>query len=265
MRIVVCAKEVLDPDAVNNYILAGNLKIGADGKTPEVAAIPRLINGFDEQAMEAALKIRDSGVECKITAVSIGTDQNDLLKHCAALGADEIISINAAPDQLDGQVIANLIAAYIKKSGGADLVLCGRQASDDDQGVVGPLIGERLGFPVAPLARAIEVSGSNVKVTRVTADGDEVVEGAMPAVVTISNEMGDPRFPTAKSKMAARKMKPEEIAVADLGLSADELTPRVVLVKQYVPEVQGNCEFLTGSPAEVAKQLITKLRADSLI
>ena len=75
MRIVVCAKEVLDPDAVNNYILAGNLKIGADGKTPEVAAIPRLINGFDEQAMEAALKIRDSGVECKITAVSIGTDQ----------------------------------------------------------------------------------------------------------------------------------------------------------------------------------------------
>jgi electron transfer flavoprotein beta subunit len=265
MRIVVCAKEVLDPDAVNNYILAGNLKIGADGKTPEVAAIPRLINGFDEQAMEAALKIRDSGVECKITAVSIGTDQTDLLKHCAALGADEIISINAAADQLDGQVIANLIAAYIKKSGGADLVLCGRQASDDDQGVVGPLIGERLGFPVAPLARAIEVSGSNVKVTRVTADGDEVVEGAMPAVVTISNEMGDPRFPTAKSKMAARKMKPEEIAVADLGLSADELTPRVVLVKQYVPEVQGNCEFLTGSPAEVAKQLITKLRADSLI
>jgi electron transfer flavoprotein beta subunit len=265
MRIVVCAKEVLDPDAVNNYILAGNLKIGADGKTPEVAAIPRLINGFDEQAMEAALKIRDSGVECKITAVSIGTDQTDLLKHCAALGADEIISINAAADQLDGQVIANLIAAYIKKSGGADLVLCGRQASDDDQGVVGPLIGERLGFPVAPLARAIEVSGSNVKVTRVTADGDEVVEGTMPAVVTISNEMGDPRFPTAKSKMAARKMKPEEIAVADLGLSADELTPRVVLVKQYVPEVQGNCEFLTGSPADVAKQLITKLRADSLI
>ena len=214
MRIVVCAKEVLDPDAVNNYILAGNLKIGADGKTPEVAAIPRLINGFDEQAMEAALKIRDSGVECKITAVSIGTDQTDLLKHCAALGADEIISINAAADQLDGQVIANLIAAYIKKSGGADLVLCGRQASDDDQGVVGPLIGERLGFPVAPLARAIEVSGSNVKVTRVTADGDEVVEGAMPAVVTISNEMGDPRFPTAKSKMAARKMKPEEIGRA---------------------------------------------------
>lgn len=265
MRIVVCAKEVLDPDAVNNYILAGNLKIGADGKTPEVAAIPRLINGFDEQAMEAALKIRDSGVECKITAVSIGTDQTDLLKHCAALGADEIISINAAADQLDGQVIANLIAAYIKKSGGADLVLCGRQASDDDQGVVGPLIGERLGFPVAPLARAIEVSGNNVKVTRVTADGDEVVEGAMPAVVTISNEMGDPRFPTAKSKMAARKMKPEEITVADLGLSADELKPRVVLVKQYVPEVQGNCEFLTGSPAEVAKQLITKLRADSLI
>ncbi len=265
MRIVVCVKEVLDPDAVNNYILAGNLKIADDGKTPEVAAIPRLINGFDEQAMEAALKIRDSGVDCQITAVSIGTDQKSLLKHCAALGADEIIAIDADVNTLDCQVVANILAAYIKTSGGADLILCGRQASDDDQGIVGALIGERLGHAVAPLARAIEVNGSSLKVTRVTPDGDEVVEGATPAIVTVSNEMGDPRFPTAKAKMAARKKKPTTIAVDSLGLSADELAPKVVLTKQYVPEVQGNCEFLEGSPAEVAKKLIDTLRADSLI
>ena len=74
MRIVVCVKEVLDPSAVNNYALAGKLKMAADGKTPDVAAVPRLINGFDEQAMEAALRLRDAGVDCKITAVSIGGD-----------------------------------------------------------------------------------------------------------------------------------------------------------------------------------------------
>lgn len=265
MRIVVCVKEVLDPDAVNNYILAGNLNIGADGKTLEVSAIPQLINGFDEQAMEAALKIRDAGVDCTITAVSIGPDQKSLLKHCAALGANEIVSIDADLSTLDSQVTANILAAYIKSSDGADLILCGRQASDDDQGVVPALIGEKLAMPVVPLARAIEAKGSTLTVIRATPDGDEVVEGATPAVVTISNELGDPRFPTAKNKMAARKKKPVKIAVADLGLSAEELAPRVVLSKQYVPEVQGNCEFIEGSPEEAAKILIEKLRADSVI
>ncbi len=93
MRIVVCVKEVLDPNAVNNYVLAGNLKIAADGRTLDVPAMPRLINAYDEQAMEAALRLRDAGADCRITAVSIGRDLKDPLKHCAALGADEIVAI----------------------------------------------------------------------------------------------------------------------------------------------------------------------------
>lgn len=261
MRIVVCVKEVLDPAAVNNYALAGNLKIAADGRTPEVAAIPRLINGYDEQAMEAALRIRDQGVACTITAVTIGTDRKDLLKHCAALGADEIVAIDPGSAELDGQVVANILAAYVKSIGGADLVLCGRQASDDDQGVVPLLLAEKLGLPAATLARAVEVSGNSVTVTRATADGDEVVRGPLPAVVTVSNELGTPRFPTAKAKMAARKMSPVELAPAALGLTAQDLQPAVVMLRQYVPKVQGNCKFLTGSPAEIARELIEKIRA----
>jgi electron transfer flavoprotein beta subunit len=265
MRIVVCVKEVLDPDAVNNYVLAGNLNIAADGKTPDVSAIPRLINGFDEQAMEAALRIRDAGVDCTIVAITIGADQKALLKQCAALGADELIAIDPANDNIDGLGVATLIATYIENNGGADLVLCGRQASDDDQGVVPVLIAEKLGMATVPLARAVEVNASSLKITRATSDGDEVVEGNVPAVVTISNELGDPRFPSAKAKMAARKKKPKLLTAGDLGLSADQLMPKVVLVKQFVPEVQGNCEFLEGSAAEVAQQLIEKLRADKLI
>lgn len=265
MRIVVCVKEVLDPDAVNNYVLAGNLTIGEDGKTLDVSAIPRLINGFDEQAIEAALRIRDAGVECTITVVSIGTDKKALLKQCAALGADEIVAIDADVSELDCQVVANLLSGYIDTSGGADLVLCGRQASDDDQGVVPVLVAEKLGLPAVTLASAVDVNGNTLKVTRATPDGAQVVEGALPAVVTISNELGDPRFPTAKAKMAARKKKPTLVKVQDLGLSDADLIPNVVLCKQYVPEVQGNCEFLEGSPADVAKVLIDKLRADNLI
>jgi electron transfer flavoprotein beta subunit len=265
MRIVVCVKEVLDPDAVNNYVLSGNLKIGEDGKTLDVSAVPRLMNGYDEQALEAAQRIRDAGRDCSITAVTIGKDAKALLKHCAAMGADDIVHIDAGDTSLDCHVVANILSAYIRTSGGADLVLCGRQASDDDQGVVPALIGETLDMPVVPLARAIEVDGNTVKVTRVTPDGDEVVEGNTPAVITISNELGEPRFPTARAKMAARKKKPTVIAADDLGLSTDDLTAKVVLSKQFVPQVQGSCEFLEGSPAEVAQALMEKLRADSLV
>jgi electron transfer flavoprotein beta subunit len=262
MRIIVCVKEVLDPNAVNNYALAGKLTIGADGKTPEVAAVPRLINGYDEQAMEAALRIRDAGVDCRIVAVSIAADAKNLLKHCAALGADEIVAISPGADELDGNGIAALLAAYIRHSGGADLILCGRQASDDDQGVVPVLLGESLGMPVVPLARAAAVSGRTLTVTRVTPDGDEVVEGQLPAVVTVSNEIGVPRFPSAKAKMAARKMVPSEIDAAGLGLAPGELAPAVSLLRQFVPAIQGNCEILRGSAAEVAQQLVARLRAD---
>ncbi len=266
MRIVVCIKEVLDPSAVNNYALAGSLKIAADGCTLDVPGIPRLINAYDEQALEAALRLRDAGCECRITAVSIGRELQEPLKHCAALGADEIVAIGADAGALDHHVVANLLAAYIRSSGGADLVLCGRQASDDDQGVVPALLGEALDMPIAPLARAVALlEGGRLRVTRVTPDGDEVLEGALPAVVTVSNELGEPRFPSARDKMAARKKPLVEIALADLGLSDEQLTPRVVLAKQYVPEVHGQCEFIEGTPAEAAATLLARLREEKLI
>jgi electron transfer flavoprotein beta subunit len=131
--------------------------------------------------------------------------------------------------------------------------------------VVPALLGEALEMPVAPIARALELDGGTLRVTRVTAEGDEVVEGSCPAVVTVSNELGDPRFPTAKGKMAARKKKPTVVSLDELGLGRDALAPKVRLAKQYVPTIQGDCELLEGAPAEVAATLISKLRADSVI
>ena len=144
-------------------------------------------------------------------------------------------------------------------------MLCGRQASDDDQGVVPALLGEALDMPVAPLVRALALQDGRLRVTRVTPDGDEVLEGALPAVVTVSNELGEPRFPGARDKMAARKKPAVEIALADLGLTDEQLTTGVVLAKQYVPEVHGQCEFIEGTPAEAAATLIGRLRAEKLI
>lgn len=266
MRVVICAKEVFDPDAVNNYALAGRLEIGSDGKSLTQTTIPRLINGFDEQAIEAALLLRDAGVDVQITVVSIGSDPKSLLKHAAALGADEIAEIALDTNNLDTHAVAEILAAYIRSIGGADLVLCGRQASDDDQAVVPALVGEILGMPVIPVAKALAVQGKTLRVTRVTPNGDEIVECDGAAVVTISNELGEPRFPTAANKIKARKQKPTEVSLAAIGVDAAKLAPKVKLVRQFVPQIQGQCEILQGaSPAELAQTLIQKLRAESVI
>jgi electron transfer flavoprotein beta subunit len=267
LRIVICAKEVLDPDAVNSYAVAGRLTIGEDGKTLAQAAIPRLMNAYDEQAIESALRLRDGGVDATITVVSVGGDQANLLRHAAAMGADEIAAIPVDTSAIDYHAVAQLLAAYIRASGGADLVLCGRQASDDDQGVVPALIGELLAMPVITIARALELAdGPVVRVTRVTPDGDEIVEAACPAVVTISNELGLPRYPTAAGTIAARRMPQTVVAVDDLAVPAEALQPRVKLIRQFVPTIQGNCEFISGdTPAEVANRLIDRLREDRVV
>ncbi|MFP6625619.1 MAG: electron transfer flavoprotein subunit beta/FixA family protein [Deltaproteobacteria bacterium] len=264
MRIVVCTKEVLDPDAVNNYALEGRLEIGEDGKSMTQTTIPRLMNAYDEQAIEAVLKLRDGGLDCSLAVVTVGEDPAVMLKHAAALGADEVVHIEAADGEIDCHVAARLLAAYISSSGGADLVLCGRQASDDDQGVTPALIGEILDMPVVTVARSVELDGSLLKVVRVTPDGDEAVEVDCPAVVTISNELGEPRYPTMANKMAARKKAITTVAADSLGLEA--LSPRVRLTKQFVPSVHGECEFIEGaSPGDIAEALVARLRDDKVL
>ncbi len=268
MRIVVCVKEVLDPDAVGAYAVAGRLEIGDDGTLVQTT-IPRLINGYDEQALEAALQIRDAGSECEITVVSVAADATAVLRHAKSLGADGVVTIEPPAEGADCQVIATLLAAYVRSRGGVDLVLCGRQASDDDQGVVPALIGEMLGAPVVTIARAVASAGSTdapaVRVTRVTPDGDEVVEATCPAVVTVSSELGTPRYPTMPMKMAARKVQPDVVRSGDLGLKGEDLVARAVRIRQFVPAVKGECELIPGSPSEAADRLVELLVAERVL
>ena len=266
MRVIVCVKEVLDPDAVDNYVLHGKLEIGDDGKTLTQTSIPRLMNAYDEQAIEAALRFRDANIECTIDVVCIGSDPTAILRQAAAMGADEITTVPVDDREMDGQGIARVLAAYVKSKGGAELVLCGRQASDDDQGVVPAVLGELLDMPVLTIARAVELDGGNVRVTRVTPEGDEIVEASCPAIVTISNELGNPRYPTTMRTMKARRLNPNQVTLEDLSLSAADVARIVKMTRQYVSSVQGNCEFVEGAtPDEQANALIGKLRAERVI
>ena len=267
MKIVICAKEVLDPDAVDNYALVGKLEIGGDGKTLTQKSIPRLMNAYDEQAIECALRLRDAGLDCKIHVVAVATDPTKILQHAVAMGADEVATIPVDTGTVDGCATASLLAGFVKSLGGADMVLCGRQASDGDQGTVPALLGEMLEMPVVTIARAVEmVDGSTARVTRVTPDGDEIVEVSCPAVITISNEFGEPRYPTGVRTMKARKVKPTQVSPDSLSMGGDGGRPRVTMTRQFVEGITGSCEFLQGdSPAAVAQALVKRLREERVI
>jgi electron transfer flavoprotein beta subunit len=129
------------------------------------------------------------------------------------------------------------------------------------------LLGEMLGMPVVTVARAVElVDGSTARVTRVTPDGDETVEVSCPAVVTISNEIGHPRYPTGLRTMKARKIKPRLVSPDSLDLGAGGARPRVTMIRQSMASITGSCEFIEGgSPAAKAQNLIKRLRDERVI
>jgi electron transfer flavoprotein beta subunit len=261
MHIVVVVKQVLDPDGVNSYALWGKLAVDETGKSFTVAGtIPRIINAYDEQAMEAALRIRDSGVPCTITALSVGgTSNTEVLKRCLALGADNSVLVeDPLTERNDGFRTAALLGAAIGEMNDVDLVLCGRQGSDYDQGVVPGVLAERLDWALITLASAIQSDGASVQVARVTPAGIEEVEARLPAVVSVSNEIGVPRSPTSRSMLETRRRRPILRNAADLLPES----PRngAELVSVTVPTVQGQCEFIEGdSVPTLVEALLQKL------
>ena len=156
-----------------------------------------------------------------------------------------------------------------RKIGKYDLILCGREASDTNAGQTGPGIAEILGLPGVTLAKKIEITDSKAKVERVTADGYEVIEVPLPAVITVSNEIGEPRYPTIKGIMAAKKITPVVWKPADIGVEPPRLGAagrRAKMLRLFQPVHEGKCELADGdTPEEAAANLALKLREAKIL
>ena len=266
MNIIVCVKQVPDPQ-----MPLASFKIDpATNKLIPAPGIPPVINGYDEQAVEAALRLKEGG-DSKITVLSMGKDLvSDVIKKPLSMGADELVLLqDDAFEDSDDYATAQALAAAIRKIGEYDIIICGRQASDFDTGLVGAGIGEILGLPVITIARDVKMNDGVVRVEKVVADGYEVVEASPPVVVTVSNELGQPRYPTLRGIMAAGRKQPTVWTTADLGLDASAIGAagsRVKLMNLYQPEKVSQCEFIEGeSPAEVGANLALKLRENKVI
>ena len=256
-NIIVCIKQVLDPELPPSLF-----KVNSDTKKP---IPPRgrtpVLSPFDENALEAALKIKDAG-EAKITVISMGSGLDEMiLRETLAAGADDLIFLDDDTfEDVDSYATAYTLAEAIKKVGEYDLILCGRQASDTDAGQVGFAIAELLGIPSVSVATKIETSNGNLKIARLTADGYEVVEVSMPVLVTAGYEFGVLREASFEATMAADE---KEITIWDaqeLGVDLSELM-RTSMAELFIPPQEGSCQIIeAASPEEAAIDLAQKLR-----
>ena len=264
INIVVCVKQVMDPETP-----ASAFNIDPDAKRVVPApGIPPVVNGFDENAVEAALRLKDNGDAAKVTVISMGNGfVMDVMKKPLSMGADELILIDdAAASDLDAFATATVLTEAIKKVGEYDLVLCGRQASDWDQAHVPLGIAEMLGLPCVTLAQNIEVASDGIIVQRALTDGYEVVEAPLPALVTITNELGEPRYPTLRGIMQASRKQPTNWSTADVGLDAGALEPKLTLTDLYIPVSDNQVEVIEGEDAADSGRLLAlRLREEKLI
>jgi len=266
MNMIVCVKQVLDPEAP-----PASFKIDpATNKVVPPPGVSPIIDPYAEYAVEAALKVKDAQGG-KITAISLGTNQlRDIVKKTLAMGADELILLeDEAFDEGDSWSTAYALAMSIKKIGDYDIIFCGREASDWNAGQVGSGIAEILGLPSITLAKKIDITNGKARVERVTDDGYEVIEVSLPALITVSNEIGEPRYPTIKGIMAAKKMEPVIWKPADIEGDVSQIGAagrRTKLFKLFQPVREGKCEIVEGeSPEEAAVNLALKLREGKIL
>jgi electron transfer flavoprotein beta subunit len=261
MHIVVCAKQVPDPEAAFSMFKL-------DEQAKKVIPAPGLrmvMSPFDEQALEAALRVREAAGEARISVLSLGAESaRAVIRHGLAMGADDGVLL-ADPEFEDGDAgtTARVLAAAIAKLEDCDLVLTGRQAADWDVGVVGCGIAELLQLPVITFARDVRVSNGSVRVERVVEDGFDVIEAPLPAVVTVSNELGAARAPSLRETMRAARKPVMTWAARDLGLSPSEVGAggaRRMLERLFVPAKKGACELVEGTtPEEQGANLAQRL------
>ncbi len=265
-NMIVCVKQIADPEAP-----PGSFKVDEAAKMAIPATgVSQVVSPFDEQAVEAALRIKDAHGG-NITVLSLGKDfVMDVIKKPLSMGADELILLqDTAFEGADSYTTAYALAMAIKKVGEYDLIFCGRQAADWDAGQVGSGIAELLGIPSITPAQKVELVDSKIKVERVVTDGYEVIEASPPLLITVSNELGEPRYPKLKGIMAAAKKEVPTWNAQDIGADPAKLGAagaRAKVLKLFIPVKEGKCEIIEGeSLEEAAENLALKLRETRLI
>ncbi|MGD3107068.1 electron transfer flavoprotein subunit beta/FixA family protein [Streptomyces sp. YGL11-2] len=259
LRIVVCVKYV--PDATGDRHFAEDLTVDRDD-------VDGLLSELDEYAVEQALQIKEASDDAEITVLTVGPeDANDALRKALSMGADKAVHVE--DDDLHGTdaLGTSLVLAKAIEKTGYDLVVCGMASTDGTMGVLPALLAERLGVP--QVTQLSEVSVADGKVTG-RRDGDtasEQLEAALPAVVSVTDQSGEARYPSFKGIMAAKKKPVESLDLDDLDIEADEvgLEGAWTKVEEAAERPARTAGTIVADEGEGAKQLAEFLAGQKFI
>ncbi|MEK7308609.1 MAG: electron transfer flavoprotein subunit beta/FixA family protein [Nitrospirota bacterium] len=255
MNIIVCIKQVPD---------TAEIKINPETNTLMREGVPSIINPFDLHALEAGLQIRDK-LGGKVTVLTMGPPQAESsLREAISIGADDAVLLtDRAFAGSDTWATSYTLAKAIKKLG-ADIVFCGKQAIDGDTAQVGPETAEFLNIPHIAYVRKIEeVRNDYIRVQRLMDEGYDIVESSIPVLLTVVKELNEPRMPSLKGKMAAKKAEIKKMSAAQIEAEQNNLGLKgsPTQVKNiFAPQAKSEKMMLEGTPEEQADALIQKLR-----
>lgn len=261
LNIIVCVKQVLDPEVPSSAY-----KIDGESRRVICRGAPPVLNPFDENALEAALRIKDVH-ESRVTVISMGRMlAKAILRKALAVGADELLLLEDNTfDSFDSYTTAIIIAKAIRKIQVYDLILTGLQSADTNAGIVGPGIAEFLNIPSVTGARKAEIDDGKLLVEKAVSSGYEIVEVVTPALVTVTNELGNLRTATGAQLMNAQKKPITTWTVNDLDIEHYQ-KGKLELLDLFIPRVESRCEFIEGQTmAEAGANLATILVSDGLI
>jgi electron transfer flavoprotein beta subunit len=257
MKILVLVKQV--PDT------ATQVKVASDSRSIETTGITWIVSPYDEFAIEEALRIKEKRGQAgdEVVAVTLGPDRaKEALRSCLAMGADRAIHVNdPAFEGADTLTAARALAAVMKLEA-PQLLLAGRQAIDDDMGAVGAQVAELLGWPCLSwvMEEAITGDGAKLRAGRQVEGGLEIFELPLPCVLTAQKGLNEPRYPTLKGIMGAKKKEIKDLKAADLGLGQLDRELSVVALEALPPRAPGR--ILTGDAKDMARELVRALRED---
>lgn len=255
VKIVVLMKQTFDTEA--KVTLDSQGKINRQG-------VQLIINPYDEFAVEEALRIKEKhGGE--VTLVSVGGDSvQEALRQALAMGADKAVLINPEVEEVDEYTTATILAKAVAGME-YDLILGGWRAIDDGSAQVAGRVAEILNIPVVNQVTKIEIEDGKAVATRDIEGGNEIVEVPLPAVLTSQKGLNEPRYPTMKGIMQAKKKPMEKKGLADLGLDAGQVAAKVKALSFFLPSPRAAGKIIEGEVPEAAAALVKALREEAKV
>jgi electron transfer flavoprotein beta subunit len=260
MNTVVCLKQV-----------PGTTEVKIDPQTNTLIrqGIENIINPFDTYALEEGVRLKEKHGG-KVTVITMGPSQADAaLREAVSLGADEVVLLSdRAFAGADTWATAYTLSRAVKKLEEWDLVICGRQTIDGDTGQVGPELAEMLQIPfVAYVSQIEEIREKYLRVKRMVEEGHEVIETALPAVITVAKEINVPRLPSLRGIMKSKSAKIETWGIKELGVDESSVGlagSSTQVIKVFFPQRVHQAEILSGPLEEQVETLVERLRSAGL-